>query len=80
MTEGANRRLPLIANMLFFIQEYIFVFTFYSYYLGYVPSSRGFVPNPKDFVPKLIVLFVITILEGFVPFSAGCVSVIELFF
>ena len=46
--------------------------TFYSYFLDYVPSCRGLVPN-------LMVLFVITILEGVVLVSEGFVTVFELF-
>ena len=47
--------------------------TFYSYFLDYVPSCRGLVPN-------LMVLFVITILEGVVPVSEGFVSVLSYLF
>ena len=47
------------------------------------PRLRGLVlflnPNLRDFVPNFMVLFVITILGGFVPVSEGFVSVFELF-
>ena len=68
----------MVSKHFFYSRIYLCFITFYSYFLGYVPSCRGFVPTVRgfvpilrDFVPNLTLRGLVTVrsLRGFVPKS-----------